>query len=121
MNSSSLSCPWRSADLELALMRAMLTPNCDSPTASPSFCFSRPAMTKANSFGYDALLVYGILARSIFGIGSCLSHRIRLAGLIHIALAGLVALRPHVDVGIDGRLMRGARADLDVKHVLLGA
>src|SRR5438477_9039649 len=102
-------------------MRETLTPNCVSPTASPSFCFSRPAITDANSFGYDGLLANGILERSIFGIGSDLPHRIGLAGLLHIALAGLVALRPHVDVGIHGSLMRGAGADLDVNGVLLRA
>src|SRR5258707_14372869 len=102
-------------------MRETLTPNCVSPTASPSFCFSRPAMTDAYSFGYDGLLANGILARSIFGIGSGLPCRIGLAGLLHIALAGLVALRAHVDVGIHSRLVRGARANLDVHGVLLRA
>src|SRR5882724_11543637 len=121
MNSSSLSCQWRSADLELALMRETLTPNCVSPTASPSFCFSRPAMTDANSFGYDGLLANEILERSIFGIGSGLPHRIGLAGLLHIALAGLVAHGAHVDVGIHGRFIRSARTDLDVNGVFLRA
>src|SRR5436190_20704764 len=102
-------------------MRETLTPNCVSPIASPSFCFSRPAITDANSFGYDGLLANGILERSIFGIGSDLPHRIGLAGLLHIARAGLVALRPHVDVGIHGSLMRGAGADLDVNGVFLRA
>src|SRR3954471_24465740 len=100
-------------------MRAMLTPNCVSPTASPSFCFSRPAITGANSFGYDRLLVNGILERSIFGIGSDLPRRIGFPGLSHIALAGLVALRAHVDVGVDRSLMRCACADLDVNGVFL--
>src|ERR1043165_196913 len=121
MNSSSLSCQCRSADFECALMRETLTPNCVSPTASPSFCFSRPAITDANSFGYDRLLVNGILERSIFGIGSALPHRIGLSGLFHIALAGLVALRAHVDIGIHRGLMRSTRADLDVNGVFLRA
>src|SRR5262249_26481575 len=68
MNSSSRSCQWRSAEAEPGLMRVILTPNCVKPAASPIFCFSRPEMTGANSFGYDAICCDGILAISILGI-----------------------------------------------------
>src|SRR5262245_28359633 len=68
MNSSSCSCQWRSAEAEPGLMRVILTPNCVKPAASPIFCFSRPEMTGANSFGYDAICCDGILAISILGI-----------------------------------------------------
>src|SRR5215831_14236967 len=74
MNSSSCSCQCRSADAAPALMRVMLTPNWVNPTASPIFCFSRPAMTGANSFGYDAICCAGIFAMSIFGIMASQLH-----------------------------------------------
>src|SRR6185369_13197859 len=121
MNSSSDSCQCRSADLECALMRETLTPNCVSPTASPSRCFSRPSMTWANSFGYERLLSNGIFERSIFGMTSRLPRRIGLAGLVQIARAGLVALQPHVDVGIDHGVVHGAGADLDIDRVARAA
>src|ERR1700751_4932576 len=68
MNSSSFWWAWRNADAERGLMRVMLTPNWVRPAASAGRCFSRPEITAANSFGYDAIGCAGILAISIFGM-----------------------------------------------------
>src|SRR4051794_7464583 len=50
-----------------------------------------------------------------------LPRRIKLAGLAQIAQAVLVALKPHVDVGIDRGLVDDPGADFDVDSILLAA
>src|SRR4051812_27907538 len=50
-----------------------------------------------------------------------LPRRIKLAGLVHVAQAVLVALKPHVDVGIDRGLVDDPGADFDVQNVLAAA